>query len=438
MDSIIVGVTTAISIFASLYLFALSRVSFLKKNWVEYRCNPIYMPMAGLVGQDIVKNFTQCTMKGFHDYAGFIMDPLMGEFAIVNDTLEEVGTAMHSMRGMMSTVRGGFLGIIGTVFGKIENLMSQFQYIIIRMRTLMSRVVGIMMTFVSIFTTGGETAGSVMNGPVMKTMSFLCFDSETQIKVFKGKLKNIKDLDLGEKLFDGSRVTSLYQFLGTGVQMYKLNDIIVSGEHKVKNFDGKFIKVKDHLSAVKTLPSRHLVCLNTTSNRVYTIKNVFLDFDEIKSKSYTNFKNTYLNDIFNTKGINTSTKTGLDGQTVIPLQDGFKTINNIIPGDILDNGDVIVGIAIHKTNEKTFFSMNGIIGTKATLCYKNDKVVSYEQVADECHFEPNESFLAYQLITETSTFPVLDKNENRIHIVDELQTTDSFVREIKDVMIVSH
>jgi len=111
-------------------------------------------------------------MTMFHNYAGFIMDPLMAEFSIVNDTLDEIGGAMSSMRSMMGGVRGGFLGIIGSVFGKIHNLMSQIQYIIIRMRTLLGRVVGTMMTFVHIFTTGKDSADSVVNGPIVKTISY--------------------------------------------------------------------------------------------------------------------------------------------------------------------------------------------------------------------------------------------------------------------------
>jgi hypothetical protein len=173
MDIVIVVVTTIISILASGYFFAMSRVEWLKKNWIEYRCNPLYMPAAGLVGHSVTDNFTKCTMKMFHDYAGFIMDPLVAEFSIVNDTLGEIGGAMDSMRGMMGGVRGGFLGIIGSVFGKIQNLMSQIQYIIIRMRTLMGRIVGTLMSMVHVFTTGMDSAESVKNGPIVKMMSFL-------------------------------------------------------------------------------------------------------------------------------------------------------------------------------------------------------------------------------------------------------------------------
>jgi len=173
MDAIIFATTTTVAICASLYLFALSRVDFLKRNWVKYRCNPIYMPVAGLVGQDVFSNFTKCTMKGFHDYAGFVMDPIMAEFDTVGSTVSEIGGALKDVRSMMSGMRGGFMGIFGSVFGKIQNLMSSVQYIIIRMRTLLSRIMGVMMSFMLIFYTGMQTGESVVNGPIMSVVRAL-------------------------------------------------------------------------------------------------------------------------------------------------------------------------------------------------------------------------------------------------------------------------
>ncbi len=173
METAIFVVTTVVAVVASSYLFALSQLDHIKKNWVKYRCNPVYMPIAGMVGDDIFSNFTRCTMKGFHDYAGFMMDPLLQEFDTVTDSLGEIGGAMNDMRTMMASTRGGFMGIIGSVFGKLQNTMSSIQYIIIRMRTLMSRIVGVMMSFMLIFYTGMETGNSVMNGPIMKVFSAL-------------------------------------------------------------------------------------------------------------------------------------------------------------------------------------------------------------------------------------------------------------------------
>lgn len=173
MEYLIFAAATIVAVGASMYLFALSRVDFLKRNWVKYRCNPIYMPMAGLVGQDVFTNFTKCTMKGFQDYAGFVMDPIMAEFDTVGTTVGEIGGAMSDMRTMMSSMRGGFMGLVGTVFGKIQNLMGSIQYTIIRMRTVLSRIMGIMMSFMFIFYTGMETGESVNNGPIMGVIKAL-------------------------------------------------------------------------------------------------------------------------------------------------------------------------------------------------------------------------------------------------------------------------
>lgn len=173
METVIFIIATLVAIVSSTYLFALAQVDHIKKNWSKYRCNPIYMPVAGMVGDDVFTNFTKCTMKGFHDYAGFMMDPIMAEFDTIGSTVEEIGGAMNDMRGMMASTRGGFMGIIGSVFGKLQNTMSSIQYIIIRMRTLMSRIMGIMMSFMLIFYTGMQTGESVMNGPIVKTIKAL-------------------------------------------------------------------------------------------------------------------------------------------------------------------------------------------------------------------------------------------------------------------------
>jgi hypothetical protein len=173
MEYIIVATATTVAVVATLYSFALSRVAYLKANWPQYRCNPIYMPVAGMVGDDVFTNFTKCTMKGFHDYAGFVMDPVMAEFDTVGSTVTEIGGALGDMRTMMASMRGGFMGIIGTVFGKIQNLMGSIQYTIIRMRTLLSRIMGVMLSFMLIFYTGMETGDSVVNGPIMAVMRAL-------------------------------------------------------------------------------------------------------------------------------------------------------------------------------------------------------------------------------------------------------------------------
>ena len=441
MDTVIVAVVTIVAILTSMYLFALSRVAFLKKNWAEYRCNPIYMPMAGLVGQDVMSNFTKCTMKGFHDYAGFIMDPLMAEFSIVNDTLEEVGGAVHSMRGMMSGVRGGFLGIIGTVFGKIENLMSQFQYIIIRMRTLMSRVVGVMASFLYVFYTGAETGGSIMNGPIMKTMSFLCFHPTTDILMKDGYLTPLKSIKLGDILNDGAVVTSKHIISGKGVPMYLIGDDIVSGEHKIR-YGNKFIPVKEYPFATSSPELEFLMCLNTSTNRIFTNDHEYLDFDELSTQEFMLMKRMFTeleyNKTFNQNNKYTVPKTGVAPGTIVPTKAGYKSIEKILPGEILDNGDTVIGVILHETPDKLYSSLgSNITLSPSTWILNNNKVYTGFSTGNTGILPNGGHYQVFQLITESSTFPVVDGDGNRFMILDEIEIRDPYFYKLKNNYIKS-
>jgi hypothetical protein len=440
MDTIIVAVVTIVAVLSSLYLFALSQVAFLKKNWAEYRCNPIYMPMAGLVGQDVMSNFTKCTMKGFHDYAGFIMDPLMAEFSIVNDTLEEVGGAVHSMRGMMSGVRGGFLGIIGTVFGKIENLMSQFQYIIIRMRTLMSRVVGIMASFLYVFYAGAETGGSIMNGPIMKTMSFLCFHPDTLVMTEKGYLP-LKNVQLGDLLKDGGVVTSKYLIDGNRVHMYMVGRDIVSGEHKIR-YENKFIPVKEYPFARRVPEIEHLMCLNTSTNRIFTSSNEYLDFDEITTEDFLSIKRIFTeveyNKTFNENNKYTVPKSGVVPGTLISTKKGPKPVESILPKDILDNGDTIIGIVMHNLPDKLYSLLgSSIIMSPSTWILNDNKVHTAYANGANALLPKDGYYQVFQLITESSTFPVIDNKGNRFMLLDEIELRDPYFYKLKNNYIKS-
>ena len=332
METAVVAIATIVSILSSLYLFALSQVSFLKKNWPKYRCHPMYMPMAGLVGEDVTTNFTKCTMKGFQDYSGYVMDPITSQFSVFNSIIGDISGAMTDMRSMMSDVRGGFLGIVSTVFGKIENLMSQFQHIIIRMRTLLARVTGVMMSFVYIFYGGMQTGESVVAGPIGKTMSVLCFDENTVIKNNSGETILMKNLKLGDVLDKNNLVTSVYRIDGKNVEMYLLGKTKVSGGHKVW-FKNKYIPVSQHPDAISTSESTNLVCINT-KNRMFKIESYeFLDFAEGGEVN------------------------GLPENTIISLKTVDVPLSKVVVGDVLINNDIIIGVVKHLINNKIMYNL---------------------------------------------------------------------------------
>lgn len=438
MDSVIVLVSTIVAITASVYLFALSQVDHLKKNWVQYRCNPLYMPVAGLVGDDVVSNFTKCTMTGFQSYAGFIMDPVMSEFSVVSDTIGEIGSSMNSMRNMMGSVRGGFLGIVGSVFGKIQNVMAQTQYIIIRMRTVLSRIVGIMFSFVYIFYGGMQTGQSVVNGPVGKTMNFLCFDENTTVDTTEG-VKKMKDLALNDRLQENmSLITSIYKLDGTGVQMYNLYNIIVSGSHKVR-YNNKFIRVDKHPRARKALKqSKNLICLNTANNRITIRGTQFLDFTESNDADFMLFKNNYIESLYNGSGNKSYTQsTGLVYGTLVSTSNGKIPVEKIKIGQQLEDANVVKGIAYHYLGTSAVYVelAEGILASPSTWVLTNNKIyragdIGRHQIEPTLHHQ-----VIIQLITEKSMYPIVNNKGHRMFVLDELETTEEFYHTLKDTII---
>ena len=448
MDAIIVALATIVAIGATMYTFALTRISFLKKNWVEYRCNPIYMPVAGMVGDNIVSNFTKCSMKAFHDYAGFMMDPIMAEFSVVNDTISEVSSTMDSMRSMMSGVRGGFLGIIGTVFGKISNLMSQFQYTVIRMRTLLNRIVGVMMSFVYIFSTGMSTGTSIKNGPIGKTMGVLCFQEDTIIQLNSGEKIAIKNARIGDVLQSGSVVTSIYKIQDQVRScIYNIRGVYVTGTHKIK-LDNNFVYVYEHPDAKPELvTSPNLVCLNTSDNRIRIGDMEFLDFvesddDMLYTMRRMQLEMDYNNEFMIYNSIQTdklSKRSGVSENARVVMHDGTeKRISKIKPGDILIGNNKVIGVIIHNAIDPYYVNISDkIIVTPCTWILDKGRIRVAQSYGRSKNRETDTSTLFIQLITSMNNYTIVDEDFNYITLLDEIETKNEEIFAVKDAIIKS-
>jgi hypothetical protein len=166
-------VATIGTIVATSFYIGEMNKKWLKENWSTVRCNPLYMPLASYVGQDTYGNFTNCITSSFQTYAGLSMDGMNSQMSIVSDSLGSITGAMSDMRGMMGSTRGGFMMVFQMVFGKLANLMSSMQYLMIRIRTLMGRIVGVFASLIYAFYAGQQTGEAVWNGPIGETARIL-------------------------------------------------------------------------------------------------------------------------------------------------------------------------------------------------------------------------------------------------------------------------
>lgn len=163
---------TLLAISAASYSYAETHLKDIKANWVKYRCNPLYMPLAGLVGSDILSNFTGCTMGAIQNYAGYALDPVYSMFGNVGSILSDIQGAMNDIRSMLGGTSNAFLSIVDDTYGKLTNTMSTSMKLMARIRTLNNRLLAAFVVMLHTMDTGIQTGASINNGPIGQAARF--------------------------------------------------------------------------------------------------------------------------------------------------------------------------------------------------------------------------------------------------------------------------
>ena len=78
------------------------------------------------------------------------------------------------------------------------------------------------------------------------------------------------------------------------------------------------------------------------------------------------------------------------------------------------------------SDSRIYSSIAGIVMAPATWILNDGKIRTAHSHGRNTYSEPKEVYAVYQLITETSTFPILSRTNERFMLLDELGTTEAF------------
>ena len=139
-------------------------------------------------------------------------------------------------------------------------------------------MVGVSATMLYMVDGAAKTGNSVWNGPIGGTLRTVCFHPKTELKLHDGVVKEMKDISLGDKLENGSKVigsVSLLNPLGEYFYtVYPMNNkdtpIYVTGSHLIKDKkSGRFIKVENcHYASKTDIKPQILHCLITDDHLI--------------------------------------------------------------------------------------------------------------------------------------------------------------------------
>lgn len=261
----------------------------IQNNWVKYRCNPVVMPFAGLFGEDPTTTFTFCIQSMVKEFMGFLLIPLQESIKVIQNIGGGFETAINDVRKVISAIRSFVTEIIQAVFGVLLNILVEFQKIIVNLKDLMAKLVGIMTTLLFMVYGSMQAMQSAWNGPPGQLARALCFETTTKIRLNNGELREIQNLKLGDKLKDGGVVEGLltlknvsndpfYKFSLSGEEK---EDILVTGSHMIKLHDDKWVPVSEHPDAERTtLINPTVYSLITSNQRINIGKYTFWDWND--------------------------------------------------------------------------------------------------------------------------------------------------------------
>jgi hypothetical protein len=161
---------TCVVIVITSYCMVMSNVQPIIDDWPNQRCNPNYLPFAGLITHpdDISasdytsENFTYCVQNITSSISGFAVEPINFTVNILNKMVDFIKNSLQKVRDMFAKVRTMFQNISEELMGRIMNIMIPLQQIIIGLRDFINKTQGTMTA--GLFTLLGsyDTLGSLL------------------------------------------------------------------------------------------------------------------------------------------------------------------------------------------------------------------------------------------------------------------------------------
>ena len=205
--------------------FFVSSYKKIKNNWPEYACTPMVMPFASQFGHDTGENFTKCIGNMQSGMMDVFTTPMHYVTGTLMTSIENLTKNVSDLRNLQNFMRGGLGSFTGSIFGIIQNVLIQFQKMIMSIRDLMSKLLGVIGTLFYMVTGSMLLGASIINGPILTILDIVsfgaaCFHPNTSIQLKGGKYCAIKDIHLGDVLANGSKVIGTLQLHGTEANTY--------------------------------------------------------------------------------------------------------------------------------------------------------------------------------------------------------------------------
>jgi hypothetical protein len=261
----------------------------IKKNWGQYRCNPMFM----VFSDNIVDDFTKCVTTVQNHSIGPLLAPVTSDIGDLKTTSDVQTQQIQENKTSIDNLGFSLDSSMSSMTNQFSSSSAELQKITYGIKDLMGKLSAIAVSMMYVLQGNVHTMKSAWNGPpgqVMRKLGSLghCFHPETKIKLKNGDIVAMKDVPLGSILENGSKVVSVMKVDASGEPLLKLSsknlkDIYVTGSHLIKE-DNKntFIPVSNHPSAKPqtAVKSAWYSCLITHNHLIQIDEYTFWDWED--------------------------------------------------------------------------------------------------------------------------------------------------------------
>jgi hypothetical protein len=153
-DVVIAFLLIAITVGINSYSTYTSILSQVKANWNDHRCNPIYMPFAGLIvpqpgqstSETTSQNFQYCIQQNTSTAINIALMPFEFAMFIVIEFLDSVMASITAFMELIQWLKNQLGGIFTQLYQKILLFIIPLMEMIIHLRDMFAKINGVMIT----------------------------------------------------------------------------------------------------------------------------------------------------------------------------------------------------------------------------------------------------------------------------------------------------
>ena len=130
------------------YLKTISHLKPVRQNWNKHRCNPAYIPFAGIINPQpgksnskvVSDNLSDCTTNVLQEIIGFFVKPIYFIINIILSTLKNITEGIQEFRKLMYYLRNKVVNIFKEMYSILGNIAMYFQLILIKLYDTMHKI----------------------------------------------------------------------------------------------------------------------------------------------------------------------------------------------------------------------------------------------------------------------------------------------------------